>query len=252
MLFVTILAIQCICLHGFLTFRAIRPLAVARLRSFDDHGDRELPPLSRGPIAPVPHWDPQLAPKTNFKECHYAVLEVDPQCSDQELDYAYQAMLVKHHPDPRATLAVRDVSMMQTMVIKHAYRMLKDPETRAEYDEMRLQRAGGGAPSSRPKPKAKEVEEPSAVGKLVDVKGTAPVRFVSAEEEDEDQEIYRMGRGDGSLEDLQVTPSSVLLTHLSACCADLLCSVACTHCDSIVKKSWMKMRMRRRWMTRML
>ena len=44
-------------------------------------------------------WDPRSAPKLDFDEDFYTVLEVDPSCSQQDLKKAYYKVVFKYHPD---------------------------------------------------------------------------------------------------------------------------------------------------------
>jgi curved DNA-binding protein len=74
-----------------------------------------------------------------FKD-YYSVLEVSPEATPEEIKRAYRKLARKTHPDlnpgPDAEAAFKDAS--------EAYDVLKDPETRAEYDAMRK---GGGGPA---------------------------------------------------------------------------------------------------------
>lgn len=74
-----------------------------------------------------------------FKD-YYSVLEVSPDATPEEIKRAYRKLARKTHPDlnpgPDAEAAFKDAS--------EAYEVLKDPETRAEYDAMRK---GGRGPA---------------------------------------------------------------------------------------------------------
>lgn len=60
---------------------------------------------------------------------HYRRLGVDPACSDRELEQAYHALAKRYHPDNRATFDLEKFTE-----VLEAYRELKDPVTRADYD----------------------------------------------------------------------------------------------------------------------
>ena len=59
----------------------------------------------------------------------YELLDVDPACSFRELETAWHELAKKYHPDNAAT---GDVAIFTEIV--GAYRVLKNPETRGEYD----------------------------------------------------------------------------------------------------------------------
>ena len=45
------------------------------------------------------NWDPKKAPKLDFNEDYYSVLEVDSVATSQELKKAYYKIVFKYHPD---------------------------------------------------------------------------------------------------------------------------------------------------------
>ena len=45
------------------------------------------------------NWDPKSAPKLDFDEDFYSVIEVNPLCSQQDLKRAYYKTVFKYHPD---------------------------------------------------------------------------------------------------------------------------------------------------------
>jgi curved DNA-binding protein CbpA len=68
----------------------------------------------------------------------YAVLDVDPDASSEQLTHAYRALLRRHHPDTRPTAPdvhdhphLEDARLQQVI---HAYTVLRDPAQRARYD----------------------------------------------------------------------------------------------------------------------
>ncbi|WP_245813611.1 DnaJ C-terminal domain-containing protein [Boseongicola aestuarii] len=74
-----------------------------------------------------------------FKD-YYAILEVSPEATDEEIKRAYRKLARKNHPDlnpgPEAEETFKNIS--------EAYEVLKSAESRAEYDAMR--RGGGRKP----------------------------------------------------------------------------------------------------------
>ena len=69
---------------------------------------------------------------------YYALLEISPEATQEQIKRAYRKLARKTHPDlgpdPQAAAAFKDGS--------EAYEVLKNAESRAEYDAMRR---GGGA-----------------------------------------------------------------------------------------------------------
>jgi len=85
--------------------------------------------------------NPVQAPKLDFEENHYDILEVNPLSSQEELKKAYYKIVFKYHPDNKETEDEKELANRQMMVINFAYKILRDPSTRAEYDEsIRLKR----------------------------------------------------------------------------------------------------------------
>ena len=62
---------------------------------------------------------------------YYHVLQVSPNCDPRVLEMAYHHFAKMYHPDRRETA---DVNKLQDVI--EAYRVLRDPERRAEYDEL--------------------------------------------------------------------------------------------------------------------
>lgn len=60
----------------------------------------------------------------------YALLKVDPTCDAKMLEKAYRHFAQLYHPDHPETA---DVEMFQAL--NEAYRILRDPEKRVEYDQ---------------------------------------------------------------------------------------------------------------------
>ncbi len=72
---------------------------------------------------------------------YYSVLEVAPGCSDKGLELAYHELAKRYHPDNRNTADVDKFSD-----ILAAYRILRNPLKRAEYDQRHFP-DHAGAPS---------------------------------------------------------------------------------------------------------
>lgn len=84
-------------------------------------------------------FDITTAPKLNFNENYYRVLEVDSNCDQKVLKKQFLKMIFKYHPDripfddPDTELKL--VRNQQTMVINCAYKGVKNDELRANYDK---------------------------------------------------------------------------------------------------------------------
>ena len=50
-------------------------------------------------VADDMNWDPTSAPKLDFNEDYYTVVEVDPEATQQELKRAYYKTVFRFHPD---------------------------------------------------------------------------------------------------------------------------------------------------------
>lgn len=66
----------------------------------------------------------------------YAILEVSPHATQDEISHAYRALLRRHHPDTRSPAdesqsAVSDAALQQILA---AYMVIGDPARRADYD----------------------------------------------------------------------------------------------------------------------
>jgi len=60
---------------------------------------------------------------------------VNPLSDSKELKKAYYKIVFKYHPDNKITTIDKELSNKQMMVINGAYRVLKDPVLRSEYDK---------------------------------------------------------------------------------------------------------------------
>eukprot|EP01035_Chromulina_nebulosa_P022061 gene22061-28557_t len=85
-------------------------------------------------------WDPKEAPKLDFNECYYSVLEVIPSISPELLKKAYYKMVARYHPDKKDTEEEKELCNRQMMVINAAYKVLRDDNQRIAYD---IQRSKG-------------------------------------------------------------------------------------------------------------
>lgn len=68
---------------------------------------------------------------------YYDILQVQPDCDIRTLEVVYHHLAKAHHPD-HSTNA--DVAMFQ--LVLEAYRVLKNPDARAEYDEVYFAKMG--------------------------------------------------------------------------------------------------------------
>lgn len=67
---------------------------------------------------------------------YYEILQVSADAGQDDLKKAYQQMILRHHPDKNLELAGNSDKFMK---IDEAYKVLKDPATRKEYDSKRFQ-----------------------------------------------------------------------------------------------------------------
>lgn len=81
--------------------------------------------------------DPKSAPKLDFNEDFYAVLEVSSSADFALLKVAYKRIVFKFHPDRQEAEAAKSLCNKQMMVINNAYKVLKDSTTRKVYDKKR-------------------------------------------------------------------------------------------------------------------
>lgn len=106
--------------------------------------EKSLSTLYDSSIESSTEWDPYSAPKLDFDECYYAVLEVDPRGDVQQIKKAYYKIVIKYHPDNKESESEKALGNKQMMVINNAYKILKDPSTRQEYDTKRSRGLLGG------------------------------------------------------------------------------------------------------------
>lgn len=66
----------------------------------------------------------------------YAILGVDPECSQAELKAAHRRLVRRHHPDV-APPEDREAATRRLQRINMAYALVRDPARRARYDALR-------------------------------------------------------------------------------------------------------------------
>ena len=62
-------------------------------------------------------WDIKSAPKLDFDEDYYSVLEVDSKILPKDLKKAYYSIVFVYHPDRKSEVADKDLANKQMMVI---------------------------------------------------------------------------------------------------------------------------------------
>ena len=121
---------------GFLTYFQRLPYCFSKGRESIWFGDRVLLLSSRNPDSSE-FWHPSIAPKLDFNECYYSVLEVDPAIDFRGLKKAYHKLVYKYHPDRKTNPRLIAIANNQMKVINLAYTVLRNSETREEYDRQR-------------------------------------------------------------------------------------------------------------------
>lgn len=80
------------------------------------------------------HWDPKSAPKLDFNECYYNVLEIPPYSDPTTIKKAFYRLVAIYHPDTKESPEDKELCNKQMMVLNNAYKILKDDELRLTYD----------------------------------------------------------------------------------------------------------------------
>lgn len=80
-------------------------------------------------------WDPKKYPKLDFNENYYRVLEVDESADPNTIKKSYYKIVFKYHPDNKQTIEEKSLANQQMMVINSAFKVLKDPVLRKNYDQ---------------------------------------------------------------------------------------------------------------------
>lgn len=71
---------------------------------------------------------------------HYETLEVNQNASQEDIKKAYQKLILRHHPDKSIHESIGGNFEMY-LRIDEAYKTLKEPATRKEYDSKRFQQS---------------------------------------------------------------------------------------------------------------
>lgn len=87
----------------------------------------------------------------------YDILQVSPNCDSKTLESAYRHLAKAYHPDRSGTECITKFNQ-----VIEAYRVLRNPKQRAEYDVLHTQNNGRGTFKSSPSNDA-EVDEKSAI-----------------------------------------------------------------------------------------
>lgn len=85
-------------------------------------------------------------PANQTKRCHYEVLSVTQDCSENELKKAYKAAALKFHPDKNQGREAE--AEEEFKLVKEAYDILSDPHERSWYDSHRTQILRGQQPGA--------------------------------------------------------------------------------------------------------
>ncbi len=98
---------------------------------------------------------------------YYALLEIAPGSSAEEVKRAFRAQIARYHPDKVQHLGREFQSMAadRAAELTEAYRILSDVGRREEYDRAFAEALGGGAPASAPTPPPSDAPEPPPVEK---------------------------------------------------------------------------------------
>ncbi len=83
----------------------------------------------------------------------YAILEVDPRATAEQIRAAYRALARKFHPDAIGG------SQERMVALNHAWETLRDPRRRAAYDRARGKTTEQKAGSVRPGPLARRTQQ---------------------------------------------------------------------------------------------
>ena len=66
----------------------------------------------------------------------YDILDITREANKQEITKAYRSLAKKYHPDMAKTDADIEIFTEKFRALANAYEILKDEETRADYDRM--------------------------------------------------------------------------------------------------------------------
>ena len=76
----------------------------------------------------------------------YEILEVDANCTSEELKASYRRLARKYHPDANTDDPMAEARFKE---VSQAYEILSDPERRANYDRFGSDVGAGGRPLRR-------------------------------------------------------------------------------------------------------
>ncbi|MEE2788806.1 MAG: J domain-containing protein [Myxococcota bacterium] len=65
---------------------------------------------------------------------YYALLEIKPTATQQEISNAYKALVKKYHPDKHEQNELKDLASEKLTQLNEAYSVLSNARRRAEYD----------------------------------------------------------------------------------------------------------------------
>ena len=88
---------------------------------------------------------------------YYDILQVNPNCDAKILESAYHYLAKLHHPDHTGT-----TDSTQFNQVVEAYKILRDPDRRAEYDAI-YSKNSNGEPFKFPSIEEQDIEETSAL-----------------------------------------------------------------------------------------
>ena len=80
---------------------------------------------------------------------YYKILDVSPDCSQEEIKRSYRKLSLLYHPDKTNN---DSKSSEQFKIINNAYQKIGSPEERSKYDMFRKSPFGGGMPFPFPFP----------------------------------------------------------------------------------------------------
>lgn len=67
---------------------------------------------------------------------YYEILELTKEANQEEIKKSYQQLLLKNHPDKSSN---QEEALNKYLLIDKAYKVLKDPSLRKEYDSIQFQ-----------------------------------------------------------------------------------------------------------------
>lgn len=70
---------------------------------------------------------------------YYDILQVHREASQDDIKKSYQQLILKHHPDKSTQQGSSSADLSVFLKIDEAYKVLKDPASRKEYDSKQFQ-----------------------------------------------------------------------------------------------------------------